>query len=355
MGRRTDNADPVESLKASIGSTDEEWRVIGPVVRKLIAARTAAEAMGGSTNGGGGPFGFGPGGGNDSFNGPDNSGPGRGFGPAMFISGGIFSQADKDGDGKLSRAEFVALADMWFDKLDPQKTGKVSGDQFTERFSDLLPPPPGFGPPGGGGGGFNPAQFIAPGIFTALHGKKEGDLTRDELKATFGKWFTQWDSEKAGSIDAQQFRDGLNAVLPPPQFGGPGGPGDPGGRGGFGGPDGPGGFGGGRRGGGGRGGFGGPGGPGGGPGGFGGPPGGGGPGGFNPFGAQNNAVTQAIAAFQQAKADPKSTPDQLREKVAAVRAARSKAKADCEAARKELALLLTPEQQDVLAGLGYLE
>jgi outer membrane protein assembly factor BamB len=206
---------------------------------------------------------------------------GRGrFGPGMLLAQQMFSEADKNGDQKLSQEEFIALADAWFDKLDPDKTGKVTQEQFTERFGELLPPPQGFGPPPGdeppdggarpgGGSGFGPGRFIAPGLFTAADTDKDGSLTRTELKGTFGKWFAAWDADKSGALTEDQLREGLNAALPRPNFGGgPRGPGGGRGPGGFGG--GPGGF------------DGGPGGFGGGPGGFGGGPGGfgGGPGGF---------------------------------------------------------------------------
>src|SRR5207237_2959554 len=77
--------------------------------------------------------------------------PGRGgFGMGMMLAPQMMSQADKDGDERLTKAEFAALADTWFDKLDPDKTGKVSREQFIERFGDVLPPPQGVGPPRGG-------------------------------------------------------------------------------------------------------------------------------------------------------------------------------------------------------------
>ena len=53
-------------------------------------------------------------------------------------------QADKDGDQKLAKDEFTALAEVWFDMLDTDGTGRVLQDEFNERFGNLLPPPPGF-------------------------------------------------------------------------------------------------------------------------------------------------------------------------------------------------------------------
>jgi outer membrane protein assembly factor BamB len=179
--------------------------------------------------------------------GPGGPGMGRGgFGPGMFLAGPVLSQADKDGDGKLSRDEFAALAGVWFDKLDPEKAGKVTQEQLVERLPSVLPPPPTGGPGGpdgpgggpGGRGGFGPGRFVGPGLFAAADLDKDGSLTRDELKGAFAKWFADWDTGKAGVLTEDQLREGFNAVLPRPSFGGPGGPGGTGGGRGPGGPGG---------------------------------------------------------------------------------------------------------------------
>ena len=195
-----------------------------------------------SGGGPGGPGGFGP-------------------GPGMFVAPQILGQADKNDDGKLNKEEFAALANAWYDKLDPDKSGKVTQEQFIGNFDELLPPPQGFGPPGGGQpdgaprpgggrGGFGPARFLGPAMFTATDANKDGTLTRAELGDTFAKWFGDWDTGKRGVLNEDNLREGLAAVLPRPNFGGSGGPGGPpgepgGGRGrggpGFGGGPGPGG------------------------------------------------------------------------------------------------------------------
>jgi hypothetical protein len=197
----------------------------------------------------------------------------------MMLSRQMVSQGDKDGDGKLSKSEMSSLADTWFDKLDADKSGKISQEQFVQHLGEVLPPPQGpqgggqreGGRQGGGRGGFGPGRFIGPGFFTAADSNKDGSLTREEFKSTFETWFTDWDKENTGKLDEEKVRDGLNAALPRPNFGGQGGPAGPGGPGAGPGPQGgaPGGFGGG------------PGGPGG-PGGQGGGP--GGPGGLGGFG-----------------------------------------------------------------------
>jgi len=73
-------------------------------------------------------------------------GGGRG-GTAVTLSTLFMSQADKNGDQKLTRAELASLADAWFDKLDTDKTGKVSQADFAMRFNGVM------APVGGGRGG----------------------------------------------------------------------------------------------------------------------------------------------------------------------------------------------------------
>ena len=56
---------------------------------------------------------------------------------ARFIAGG-----DKDSDATVSRQEWTAIADNWFQKLDTDNTGKVTRAEFVAHFNSLLPPPP---------------------------------------------------------------------------------------------------------------------------------------------------------------------------------------------------------------------
>src|SRR6185436_2897727 len=55
---------------------------------------------------------------------------GRGGGPAGQLAGQIVTQADKNGDQKLSLVELGAVADAWFEKLDTEKAGRVSQADF---------------------------------------------------------------------------------------------------------------------------------------------------------------------------------------------------------------------------------
>jgi outer membrane protein assembly factor BamB len=178
--------------------------------------------------------------------GPDGArGPGGrgGFGPGLMLAPQIISQADKNGDEQATQEELSALADAWFDKLDTQHSGKLTQEEFADKLGSVLGAPPGGGggpggpggPGGRGGRGGGPGRFIGPGLFAAADTNKDGTLTRSELKATFEKWATDFDSDKSGTLSEEELREGLNAALPRPNFGGPGGGRGLGGRGGSGG------------------------------------------------------------------------------------------------------------------------
>jgi spore coat protein CotH len=190
-----------------------------------------------------------PGGPGFGGGGPGGRGGRGGFGPGMMLAPQLLAQGDKDGDQKLTKTEFTALAGAWFDKLDVGKTGKLNQEQFTSKLGDVLPTPQGGGGPGGPGGGrggFGPAMFVGPALFTAADADKDGSITRTEWVAVFTRWSNEWDTDKSGSLNEEELGAGLNAALPRPNFGGMGGgPGGPGGPGGGRGPGGMGGMGGG--------------------------------------------------------------------------------------------------------------
>ena len=88
----------------------------------------------------------------DSYHGA-SCGGGGGFSPGAATAAALVAQGDKDADQKLSRAEFSAVAAAWFDRLDPDKSGKVAQADFGPRFAGLTP---------GGGGRQNAAGGAPP-------------------------------------------------------------------------------------------------------------------------------------------------------------------------------------------------
>jgi outer membrane protein assembly factor BamB len=214
-----------DKLICTPGAQDAMLVALDKLTGKTIRKSTVPASPGAETNSPGGPGG--QGGGRGNFG---------GFSIASGVAPQMFAQADANKDAKVSRDEFTALADYWFDRLDPEKTGKVTGAQFAERFYDAVPratnastqetPTP---------GQRRPSRSTAPAFVTAADADKDGSVTRPELKNTFTKWYDQWDADKSGTLNEEKFRAGLSAALPSPSFGGGGGGGGFGGRGGGGG------------------------------------------------------------------------------------------------------------------------
>lgn len=65
--------------------------------------------------------------------------PGLNIG-ALVLAARLVTSADKDNDETVSRQEWTALADDWFQKLDTGNTGKVTRADFVAHFNALLPP-----------------------------------------------------------------------------------------------------------------------------------------------------------------------------------------------------------------------
>jgi type 1 glutamine amidotransferase len=60
---------------------------------------------------------------------------------ALVLTARLVTAADKDSDDTVSRQEWTAVADDWFQKLDTGNTGKVTREDFVAHFNSLLPPP----------------------------------------------------------------------------------------------------------------------------------------------------------------------------------------------------------------------
>jgi putative heme-binding domain-containing protein len=121
----------------------------------------------------------------------------------------MIAQGDKDTNQKLTKDELTALANAWFDRLDPDQTGRLGPDRFASRFTELLPRAE---------QGFSPALLVAPGLFAAADIDKDGALTRTELRETFAKWFERWDLAQSGALDEAAIHEGLETAWPQLRF-----------------------------------------------------------------------------------------------------------------------------------------
>jgi type 1 glutamine amidotransferase len=63
------------------------------------------------------------------------------WGPAATLARAIGTQGDANGDGKLAGDELRTVADAWYEKVDPQKTGRVDQAAFTQGFTAVIPAP----------------------------------------------------------------------------------------------------------------------------------------------------------------------------------------------------------------------
>jgi outer membrane protein assembly factor BamB len=159
-------------------------------------------------------------------------GGGSRFGASSVLAGRLFAAGDKDEDKKLTADELSAVAATWFAALDSDSAGTLSQDQFPERLGKL------FGSAAANNREVLAGRLIAPRLFAAIDSNKDGSVTADEWRATFAKWYADWDAEKTGAVSEEQVRGGLGTALPRPEGDGPGFGGGPGG-GGFGGMSGP--------------------------------------------------------------------------------------------------------------------
>jgi len=108
------------------------------------------------------------------------------------------------------------VADAWFDRLDPEQTGRVRQDEFLLRFDSATNPQPaggggrvGRGGGGGGGTGGTPLAF-----FTVSDLNRDAAITAGELKEGFTKRFPTWDTDKDGKLTLAELTAGLGAILP---------------------------------------------------------------------------------------------------------------------------------------------
>lgn len=131
------------------------------------------------------------------------------------------ARADGDGDGRVSKAEYIARADERFGKMDKNADGKLSGDE-------LAPPAPPAGTDAAAprGGGMMRGRMIE-----RLDTNHDGMISIDEYRAATAERFDRLDTNHDGFLDQTEMaamRDRARGMMqrggdtPPPTSPNPG-------------------------------------------------------------------------------------------------------------------------------------
>jgi len=177
-------------------------------------------------------------------------------GPGFLVAPGVMRAADTNQDGQISRAEFEAAFDRWFDRWDTDASGRLDVPKLAAGLRALLPPPEQEGPPPEALGGFGdrpgalsperapgPSAAEAPGpegqvvpgarrqagpvregppvwlfarqILQAADANQDGLISREEWRAAVSDWLVAWDTDNAGALDLRKLGEGLNHLIGP--------------------------------------------------------------------------------------------------------------------------------------------
>jgi hypothetical protein len=135
------------------------------------------------------------------------------------------ARADGDGDGRVSKAEYIARADERFAKQDKNGDGQLSADEMAPRREMAAPTPPAGAdnappPP--------PAAGMRSRMLERLDTNHDGMVSRDEYRTQVAERFDRLDANHDGFLDQAEMtamrerargmmqRDG-DSTPPPPQ------------------------------------------------------------------------------------------------------------------------------------------
>jgi type 1 glutamine amidotransferase len=147
----------------------------------------------------------------DSYhrNAPATGAARAGGGPGATLARDLLAQGDRDHDGQLGREELRALADAWYDRLDPEKMGRVAQDAFPQRFRAVVPPPP--PPPSSAPPALGPTGFPVQAPATEL-GPDTQVGTWPEFNRLIGGFFKfHWNDGQVITVKVDEPAHPLNA------------------------------------------------------------------------------------------------------------------------------------------------
>lgn len=130
--------------------------------------------------------------------------------PSAILASRILAVGDREPDGLLGPAELSAVADAWFNLLEPDGVGVVRAAEFLERFEPIFST----SAPAEAGGRNVTRVGVSMGLFAAVDTNGDQSWGRDELQRSFAMWGDAWDVDSNGLLDETELVDGLESVLP---------------------------------------------------------------------------------------------------------------------------------------------
>jgi len=133
---------------------------------------------------------------------------------AMLLSYSFVNKADSDYDNKLTKDEWMTFARAWFVVMDEDLVGKLTRDQFVEKFRTILTPASGIdGRTKQSFGKDDAAGMIGRDFFKAMDRNQDGFLVSDEINETFAQWFAEWSSSKPATITQPALQRAFNTLF----------------------------------------------------------------------------------------------------------------------------------------------
>ena len=108
------------------------------------------------------------------------------------------ARADGDGDGRVSKAEYIARADQRFARMDKNGDGQLSADEMAPRREAAAAPE---APAGTDTAAPAPAAPLRSRMFARLDATHDGMVSRDEYRAQGAERFDRLDTNHDGFLD----------------------------------------------------------------------------------------------------------------------------------------------------------
>ncbi len=130
------------------------------------------------------------------------------------------ARADGDGDGRVSKAEYVARADERFARMDKNGDGQLSADEMAPRREMAAPPAPPAGADMAAPAAAPAAGAMRSRMIERLDTNHDGMISRDEYRAQVAERFDRLDTNHDGFLDQAEMTAGRDRARGMMQRGG---------------------------------------------------------------------------------------------------------------------------------------